>query len=157
MNEVFGIFVERLLTKQKVTMFGAVVLSRDVECFQDVCLLGGSISSAYTDTITTAKFKFDLLREIIVIYMVPPESLKQVIIGDDNSDDGKNSLFKRIDKSKLINFLQRRADWKTSYGRISHYASELNFQIQNDFMTEREAKIEEDRYVGACLRARLFP
>ena len=135
MNEIFGVFLDRLLKKMKVTMFGAVVLSLDVECLQNLCVIGGSDGGE-------AKQKFDLLREVIVLFMVPPESLKVVIIGDGTDDN--NSLFSKLDKSKLVSFLQRRADWKSSnkLRGLAPFASDLLLGIQSDFR-DRE-KVEAD-------------
>lgn len=102
---IYDILVARLLQNWYVSTAGAVVLSRDVEALRSVSMLAG-----------TQHDHWDLLRELLTLYMTPPDALKTMLVGSDG--DGKG-LFARAGKDQALVFMSRRMDYryKTTQGQ----------------------------------------
>jgi hypothetical protein len=116
-RRLYDILVARLLQQYKVSTVGAVVLSRDVEALRSVSMLAG-----------TDHFHWDTLRELLTLYMTPPDSLKTMLVGSEGDVNSGKGMFGRVGKDKSIVFMSRRVDYRyrTNQGaRKSQWASEL--------------------------------
>lgn len=102
---LYDILVARLLQTWTVSTVGAVILARDVEALRSVSMLAGSQHDHW-----------DLLRELLTLYMTPPDALKIMLVGSDG--DGKG-LFARAGKDQALVFMSRRVDYryKTNQGQ----------------------------------------
>ena len=105
--KLYDILVVRLLQHYFISTVGAVILSRDVEALRSVSLLAG-----------TNHLHWDSLRELLTLYMTPPESIKTLLLGADNDMHAGKGLFDRIGKNQCLVFLSRRVDYrfKSSHG-----------------------------------------
>lgn len=116
-RRLYDILVARLLQQYKVSTVGAVVLSRDVEALRSVSMLAG-----------TDHFHWDTLRELLTLYMTPPDSLKTMLVGAEGDANSGKGMFGRVGKDKSIVFMSRRVDYRyrTNQGsRKSQWATEL--------------------------------
>lgn len=125
-KRLFDIIVIRLLQNYTVSTVGAVLLSRDVEGLRSASLLAGTDHSHW-----------DTLRELLTLYMTPPDSLKTMLIGAEGDINSGKGLFGRVGKDQCIVFMSRRNDYryKTNQGmRKSQWAIELmdDLNIQHD-------------------------
>jgi len=116
-RRVYDILVARLLQNYKVSTDGAVVLSRDVEALRSVCMLAGN-----------AHHHWDNLRELLTLYMTPPDLLKTMLVGADGDANSGKGMFGRVGKDQSIVFMSRRVDYRyrTNQGsRKSQWVKEL--------------------------------
>jgi len=123
-KRLFDIIVTRLLQNYTVSTVGAVVLSRDVEGLRSVSMLAGTDHSHW-----------DTLRELLTLYMTPPDSLKAMLIGAEGDPNSGKGMFGRVGKDQSIVFMSRRNDYryKTNQGMkksqwVVDLLEELNFQ-----------------------------
>lgn len=100
-RRVYDILVARLLQNYKVSTVGAVVLSRDVEALRSVCMLAGNDHRHW-----------DTLRELLTLYMTPPDSLKTMLVGADGDATSGKGMFGRVGKDPSIVFMSRRVDYR---------------------------------------------
>mmetsp|Transcript_54653 Transcript_54653/g.81407 ORF Transcript_54653/g.81407 Transcript_54653/m.81407 type:complete len:140 (+) Transcript_54653:1295-1714(+) len=99
---LYDILCARLLQHYTVTTVGAVILSRDVEALRSVAMLTGTDHSHW-----------DMLRELLTLYMTPPDALKTMLVGP----DGKG-LFARAGKDQSLVFMSRRNDYRYKSGQV---------------------------------------
>ena len=91
----------RLLQHYYISTVGAVILSRDVEALRGVSFLAGTNHSHW-----------DNFRELLAVYMTPPESIKTLLVGADNTPQAGKGLFGRVGKNQSMVFLSRRVDYR---------------------------------------------
>lgn len=116
-KRIFDVVVFRLLQNYTVSTAGAVVLSRDIEALRSVSLLAG-----------TDHTHWDTLRELITLYMTPPDSLKSLLVSLEGELGVGKGLFGRVGKDQSIVFMSRRNDYryKTNQGmKKSQWAIDL--------------------------------
>ena len=116
-RRLYDILVARLLQQYKVSTVGAVVLSRDVEALRSVSMLAGN-----------DHLHWDTLRELLTLYMTPPDSLKTMLVGAEGDVNSGKGMFGRVGKDRSIVFMSRRVDYRyrTNQGsRKSQWATEL--------------------------------
>jgi hypothetical protein len=114
---LYDILVARLLQYYYVSTVGAVILSRDVEALRSVAMLAGNDHSHW-----------DTLRELLTLYMTPPDALKSMLVGPEGDINSGKGLFARAGRDQCIVFMSRRVDYryKTSSGpKKSGWASAL--------------------------------
>lgn len=97
---IYDILVARLLQYYYVSTVGAVILSRDVDALRSVAMLAG-----------TEHVHWDVLRELLTLYMTPPDAIKALLTGPSESEVSKG-LFARYGKDKSVVFLSRRNDYR---------------------------------------------
>ena len=105
----------RLLEHWYVSTIGAVMLNRDVEALRSVAMLAG-----------TNHEHWDTLRELLTLYMTPPDNLRIMLLGPEG--DGGGGLFQRAGREQSLVFMSRRIDYryKTGQGlRKSVWATQL--------------------------------
>ena len=104
---LYDILVARLLQHYYVSTVGAVILSRDVEALRSVAMLAGRDHSHW-----------DNLRELLTLYMTPPDSLRTILIGADGDINSGKGLFGRAGRDQALVFMSRRVDYrvKTNQG-----------------------------------------
>ena len=96
---IYDILVTRLLQHYTVSTVGAVILSRDLEALRSVSMLAGNDHSHW-----------DLLREMVTLYMTPPDAIKTLLVGPDG--DPNKGLFAKAGRDHAIVFLSRRNDYR---------------------------------------------
>jgi len=114
---LYDILVARLLQHYYVSTVGAVILSRDVEALRSVAMLAGDQHSHW-----------DNLRELLTLYMTPPDALKSMLVGPDGDINSGKGLFASCGKDQVLVFMSRRVDYryKTGQGlKKSVWANEL--------------------------------
>jgi len=123
---LYDILVTRLLQHYSISTVGAVILSRDVEALRSVATLAGTEHSHW-----------DLLRELLTLYMTPPDALRQMLLGPEG--DSSKGLFAKAGRDHALVFLSRRQDYKfKSAGGLKKSAwvtellSELNIGDPSD-------------------------
>jgi hypothetical protein len=99
--KLYDILVARLLQHYFISTVGAVLLSRDVESLRSVALLAGTNHSHWEN-----------LRELLTLYMTPPESIKTLLLGADTDMHAGKGLFDRVGKKQSLVFLSRRIDYR---------------------------------------------
>ena len=106
-KRLYDILVARLLQHYKISTHGAVLLSRDVEALRSVSLLAGNDHEHW-----------DVLRELLTLYMTPPDSLKTLLVGADGDINSGKGMFGSRGKEQSIVFMSRRVDYryKTAQG-----------------------------------------
>jgi len=92
----------RLLTHYFVSTTGAVILNRDVEALRSVATLSGSDHGHW-----------DVLRELLTLYMTPPNALKSILVGPERDIQSGKGLFNRAGHEKSLVFMSRRSDFRT--------------------------------------------
>lgn len=104
---LYDILVARLLQHYYVSTVGAVILSRDVEALRSVAMLAGRDHSHW-----------DNLRELLTLYMTPPDSLRTILVGADGDMNSGKGLFGRAGRDQALVFMSRRVDYrvKTNQG-----------------------------------------
>jgi len=104
---LYDILCARLLQHYYVSTVGAVILSRDVEALRSVAMLAG-----------THHNHWDMLRELLTLYMTPPDSLKTMLVGADGDVNSGKGLFARTGRDQALVFMSRRIDYriKTNQG-----------------------------------------
>mmetsp|Transcript_51844 Transcript_51844/g.155588 ORF Transcript_51844/g.155588 Transcript_51844/m.155588 type:complete len:1193 (-) Transcript_51844:49-3627(-) len=104
---LYDILCARLLQHYYVSTVGAVILSRDVEALRSVAMLAG-----------TQHNHWDMLRELLTLYMTPPDALKTMLVGPDGDVNSGKGLFARTGRDQALVFMSRRVDYriKTNQG-----------------------------------------
>jgi len=92
---LYNIVVSRLLLHYHVSTVGSVILSRDVEALRSTAMLAGNEQSHQ---------HWENLRELLTLYMTPPDALKTILVGD-------KGLIHRAGKEQSIVFMSRRTDY----------------------------------------------
>jgi hypothetical protein len=105
---LYDILVARLLQTWYVSTVGAVILARDVEALRSVSMLAG-----------TQHEHWDILRELLTLYMTPPDALKVMLAGPEGDMTSGKGLFQRAGKDQSLVFMSRRVDYryKTAQGQ----------------------------------------
>ena len=119
---LYDILVTRLLQNYSITTVGAVILSRDVEALRSVATLAGNEHSHW-----------DLLRELLTLYMTPPDAIRQMLLGPDG--DPSKGLFSKAGRDHALIFLSRRHDYKIKGEKsawVVDLLSELNIADPSD-------------------------
>jgi len=136
---IYDILVARLLQNWLISTVGAVILARDVEALRSVSMLAG-----------TQHQHWDLLRELLTVYMTPPDALKIMLVGTEG--DGRG-LFARAGKDQSLVFMSRRVDYryKTNQGQrksgwVTQLLEDLKVRDPTDFQVN----------IGKFAAARLF-
>jgi hypothetical protein len=96
---LYDILVARLLQHYFISTVGAVILSRDVEALRSVAMLAG-----------TNHVHWDMLRELLTLYMTPPDAIKLMLTGPEG-ESGKG-LFAKTGRDRCLVFLSRRQDYR---------------------------------------------
>ena len=96
---LYDILVARLLQHYTVSTVGAVILSRDIEALRSVSMLAGTEHSHW-----------DLLRELVTLYMTPPDAIKTLLLGPEG--DTSKGLFAKAGRDHSLVFLSRRNDYR---------------------------------------------
>jgi hypothetical protein len=114
------------LQNYTVSTVGAVVLSRDIEGLRSVSMLAGTDHSHW-----------DILRELLTLYMTPPDSLRAMLVGAEGDINSGQGLFDRVGRDQSIVFMSRRSDYRyrTNQGmKKSIWVLELleDLNIQHD-------------------------
>jgi hypothetical protein len=104
---LYDVLVPRLLQHYYVSTVGAVILSRDVEALRSVSMLAGSEHTHW-----------DNLRELVTLYMTPPDALKTMLVGPEGNVNSGKGLFARVGRHQSLVFMSRRIDYryKTAQG-----------------------------------------
>ena len=136
---IYDILVARLLQNWLVSTVGAVILARDVEALRSVSMLAG-----------TQHQHWDLLRELLTVYMTPPDALKIMLVGTEGEGRG---LFARAGKDQSLVFMSRSVDYryKTNQGQrksgwVTQLLDDLKVRDPTDFQVN----------IGKFAAARLF-
>lgn len=88
-------------------------MSRDVEALRSVAMLAG-----------TDHHHWDLLRELLTLYMTPPSALKTILVGPEGDPNSGKGLFGQAGKDQSLVFMSRRVDYRVQ-GNKSTWAAEL--------------------------------
>lgn len=125
---LYDILVARLLQHWYVSTVGAVILARDVEALRSVSMLAGSKHDHW-----------DVLRELLTLYMTPPEALKIMLVGPDGDPNSGKGLFGSAGRDQSLVFMSRRVDYryKTQGGQkksvwVSQLLNELHVRDPTD-------------------------
>lgn len=114
---LYDIIVARLIQHYYVSMVGAVNLSRDVEALRSVAMLAG-----------TDHQHWDMLRELLTLYMTPPNALKTILVGPEGDPNSGKGLFGQAGKEHSLVFMSRRVDYRVKTNQTlkkCHWAVEL--------------------------------
>jgi hypothetical protein len=134
---LYDVLVTRLLQQWYVSTVGAVILARDVEALRSVATLAG-----------TKHDHWDLLRELLTLYMTPPDALKIMLVGAEGDIASAKGLFQRAGRDQSLVFMSRRIDYryKTAQGlRKSIWATQL--------LDEMKVRDPSDNHVNVGLFA----
>eukprot|EP00985_Skeletonema_marinoi_P028052 scaffold23859_cov101-Skeletonema_marinoi.AAC.1 len=104
---LYDILGTRLLQHYYVSMVGAVNLSRDVEALRSVAMLAG-----------TDHQHWDMLRELLTLYMTPPNALKTILVGPEGDPNSGKGLFGQAGKVQALVFMSRRVDYRVKVGNV---------------------------------------
>lgn len=125
---LYDVLVARLLQTWYVSTVGAVILARDVEALRSVSMLAG-----------TQHEHWDILRELLTLYMTPPDALKIMLVGPDGDITSGKGLFQRAGRDQSLVFMSRRLDYryKTAQGQkksgwVTQLLGELNVRDPTD-------------------------
>ena len=125
---LYDILVTRLLQNWFVSTVGAVVLARDVEALRSVSMLAGNKHEHW-----------DLLRELLTLYMTPPDALKIMLVGPEGDPNSGKGLFGSAGREQSLVFMSRRVDYryKTNQGQkksvwVSQLLNELHVRDPTD-------------------------
>lgn len=99
---------------------GAIMLSRDVESLRSVSMLAGSCHTHW-----------DILRELLTLYMTPPDALKTILVGPDGELHSTKGLFHRAGQEQSLIFMSRRVDFRVKTN-IGFKKSEWAIQLLDD-------------------------
>ena len=114
---LYDILVTRLLQHYFISMVGAVKLSRDVEALRSVAMLAG-----------TDHQHWDMLRELLTVYMTPPNALKTILVGPEGDANSGKGLFGQAGKVQSLVFMSRRIDYRVKVNNVlqkSNWAVDL--------------------------------
>ena len=125
---LYDILITRLLQNWYVSTVGAVVLARDVEALRSVSMLAG-----------TKHGHWDVLRELLTLYMTPPDALKIMLVGPEGDPNSGKGLFGSAGREQSLVFMSRRVDYryKTNQGQkksvwVSQLLNELHVRDPTD-------------------------
>ena len=104
---LYDILVTRILQHYYVSMVGAVNLSRDVEALRSVAMLAG-----------TDHQHWDMLRELLTLFMTPPNALKTILVGPEGDPNSGKGLFGQAGKVQALVFMSRRVDYRVKMGNV---------------------------------------
>ena len=104
---LYDILVTRLLQHYYISMVGAVKLSRDVEALRSVAMLAG-----------TDHQHWDMLRELLTVYMTPPNALKTILVGPEGDPNSGKGLFGQAGKVQALVFMSRRVDYRVKINNV---------------------------------------
>jgi len=130
---MYDILVARLLEHYQVSTVGAVILSRDVESLRSVAMLAG-----------TNHMHWDVLRELLTLYMTPPDAIKIMLTGPDG--EPSKGLFHKVGRDRSLVFLSRRQDYryKTTGGlKKSGWAADMLNEIGVSDPTDGSINIDQ--------------
>jgi hypothetical protein len=99
---LYDVLITRLLQNWYVSTNGAVVLARDVEALRSVSMLAG-----------TKHGHWDVLRELLTLYMTPPDALKIMLVGPEGDPNSGKGLFGSAGREQSLVFMSRRVDYRT--------------------------------------------
>ncbi|KAG7343237.1 exocyst complex component Sec10 [Nitzschia inconspicua] len=99
---LYDILITRLLQNWYVSTNGAVILARDVEALRSVCMLAGPKHGHW-----------DILRELLTLYMTPPDALKIMLVGPEGDPNSGKGLFGSAGREQSLVFMSRRVDYKS--------------------------------------------
>eukprot|EP00934_Nitzschia_sp_Nitz4_P003400 Nitzschia sp. Nitz4//scaffold143_size57137//21464//24922//NITZ4_006513-RA/size57137-processed-gene-0.48-mRNA-1//-1//CDS//3329536443//3390//frame0 len=105
-RRIYDILITRLLQNWLVSTPGAVILARDVEALRSVSMLAG-----------TEHDHWDILRELLTLYMTPPDALKIMLVGPEGDINSGKGLFARAGKDQSLVFMSRRMDYRYKTGQ----------------------------------------
>ena len=112
MERSYSVFIDRILNHLKVSVMGSIVLSRDVESISSFCKEAAGPSATCVE-------KWEHLRELLCVFVTPPEALPSIIMALLDGDIV-------TDKDTIAKFLARRSDWRSKGGLSrSTYANEV--------------------------------
>lgn len=125
---LYDILVTRLLQHWYVSTVGAVILARDVEALRSVSMLAGSKHEHW-----------DVLRELLTLYMTPPDALKIMLVGPEGDPNSGKGLFGSAGRDQALVFMSRRVDhrYKTNQGQkksvwVTQLLNELHVRDPTD-------------------------
>jgi hypothetical protein len=125
---LYDILITRLLQNWFVSTVGAVVLARDVEALRSVSMLAG-----------TKHGHWDVLRELLTLYMTPSEALKIILAGPDGDVNSGKGLFGSAGREQSLVFMSRRVDYRYKSGQtqkkniwVSQLLDELHVRDPTD-------------------------
>ncbi|KAL7537111.1 hypothetical protein ACHAXR_007587, partial [Thalassiosira sp. AJA248-18] len=104
---LYDILGTRLLQHYYISMVGAVKLSRDVEALRSVAMLAG-----------TDHQHWDMLRELLTVYMTPPNALKTILVGPEGDPNSGKGLFGQAGKVQALVFMSRRIDYRVKVNNV---------------------------------------
>ena len=121
---LYDILVARLLQTWTVSTVGAVILARDVEALRSVSMLVGEYHEHWS-----------ILRELLTLYMTPPDALKIMLVGQDG-DSSSRGLFQVAGRDHSLVFMSRRVDYRYRSGQgqrksgwVTNLLNELKLQV----------------------------
>ncbi len=82
-------------------------LSRDVEALRSVAMLAG-----------TDHQHWDILRELLTVYMTPPNALKTILVGPEGDTTSGKGLFGQAGKAQSLVFMSRRLDYRVKVNNV---------------------------------------
>ena len=91
-------------------------LSRDVEALRSVAMLAG-----------TDHQHWDLLRELLTLFMTPPNALKTILVGPEGDPNSGKGLFGQAGKEQSLVFMSRRVDYRV---KINHVYSKATWATE---------------------------
>lgn len=125
---LYDVLVTRLLQNWYVSTVGAVILARDVEALRSVAMLAG-----------TKHDHWDVLRELLTLYMTPPDALKIMLVGPEGDPNSGKGLFGSAGRDQSLVFMSRRVDYryKTNQGQkksiwVTQILNELHVRDPTD-------------------------
>mmetsp|Transcript_11874 Transcript_11874/g.30127 ORF Transcript_11874/g.30127 Transcript_11874/m.30127 type:complete len:1170 (+) Transcript_11874:141-3650(+) len=125
---LYDVLVTRLLQNWYVSTVGAVMLARDVEALRSVAMLAG-----------TKHEHWDILRELLTLYMTPPDALKIMLVGPEGDPNSGKGLFGSAGRDQSLVFMSRRVDYryKTNQGQkksiwVTQILNELHVRDPTD-------------------------
>lgn len=125
---LYDVLVTRLLQNWYVSTVGAVILARDVEALRSVAMLAG-----------TKHEHWDVLRELLTLYMTPPDALKIMLVGPEGDPNSGKGLFGSAGRDQSLVFMSRRVDYryKTNQGQkksiwVTQILNELHVRDPTD-------------------------
>jgi hypothetical protein len=129
---LYDILITRLLQNWYVSTVGAVVLARDVEALRSVSMLAGNKHDHW-----------DMLRELLTLFMTPPDALKIMLVGPEGDPNSGKGLFGSAGREQSLVFMSRRVDYrfKTNQGQkksvwVSQLLNELHVRDPTDYYVD---------------------
>ncbi|CAB9528004.1 expressed unknown protein [Seminavis robusta] len=103
---LYDILVARLLKHYQVSQQGAAILRGDVDALRGASMLSSGSPHDH----------WDMLQELITLYMIPPDSVKGMLVGPEGDMSLGKGLFGRAGRDQCLVFLSRRVDYKFKQG-----------------------------------------